>query len=444
MLFDKPIGQSIYKVSVLATIIVFLLIMFSIVRTSLFGQIDEEKHVYFEIVFLLFTAIMAEIAVVYLKQQTVIILMILGIILSNSFMDIAWDFLGSMQLPIEIPAHPPDIFRNSHVITVFAQLGAIILLFKIGLHSKIEKIFTSENIMVAIAGVIVPFIVGYFYAVQTGGNFAYSMFVGAALTATSVGVTVAILKEMNVLGKKFADMIIGAAIIDDVLSLLVFSLVINVTTAQNGGYNELAITIGTALIFIAGAVLIGGYFINYFDKRALDTRQFLLAIALMLMLSYVAEVLNLSAIVGAFLAGIILNKSRHYKMLEDNTTVLELIFVPMFFISLGMQVDVKALAVFIVPILVLSVLAVVTKLIGCGIAALIARLKFIEAAIVGIGMVPRGEVALIIASIGFSRNVLDASEYSIISAMALLTSIIVPSALAYLIKRSEKKEEKDP
>ncbi|NYZ77136.1 cation:proton antiporter [Candidatus Micrarchaeota archaeon] len=160
--------------------------------------------------------------------------------------------------------------------------------------------------------------------------------------------------------------------------------------------------------------------------------------AFMLFFGYAAEIIGLSAIVGAFLAGIILNRSRHYEALEEKTYGLELIFMPIFFISLGMLVDVNALGVFFVPILVITAIAMVTKIIGCGAAALGAKLSFNESLIVGVGMMPRAEVALIIAAIGLSKGMLSAAEYSVISAMALLTAFIAPPLLVRLLEKSGK------
>ncbi|MFH1447460.1 MAG: cation:proton antiporter, partial [Candidatus Micrarchaeota archaeon] len=343
--------------------------------------------------------------------------------------------LHGMSLPFDIPLEPPSIIRDQSIVTIFAQLGAIILLFKVGLHSKIEHIFSRENFLVALAGVIFPFTVGYAYATYTGENFAYTMFMAATLTATSVGVTVAILKEMNVVKERFSQVIIGAAVIDDVLALLILSLVLNMTSGEGAQLESIASTFFTALIFIAGAVISGKYFIRYFDRRELGARRFTLALALMLFFSYVAEVVNLSAIVGAFIAGLILNKSRHYGSLEEKTYGLELMFMPIFFISLGMLVDVSAISEFFIPILIITFLAIITKLIGCTMASLYAKLSASEALVVGAGMVPRGEVALIIASIGLSKAVLTQQEYSIMASMALLTTFFAPPVLASLIRR---------
>lgn len=436
----KDVGEKLSSIITLLLLSIFLLLILSIVRTSIFGYVEEEKHIYFEIVFLLLLAVFAEMIVFYLKQQNVIVLLILGIVMSASFMTMVWSFLLSLNLPLALPQQPPTIIRDEGIINVFAQLGAIILLFKVGLHSKVERIFSKENTFVASAGVILPFVCGYFYASLTDGNFAYSMFVGAALTATSVGITVAMLKEMGLLTKRFAEVIIGAAVIDDVLGLLVLSLVINLTSAGAGSEQALVsvgMTFITVFVFMAGAVAASRYFIEYYDRKEMSARRFLIAMAFMLFFAYVAEVIGLSAIVGAFLSGVILNRSRHLSVLEEKTYGLELLFMPIFFISLGMLMDINALGSFFVPILVITAIAIATKLIGCGAAAVGVGLSPREAAIIGFGMAPRGEVALIIAAIGLSKGVLTVAEYTILSAMALLTAFLVPPILVRLLRMKE-------
>ncbi len=418
----------------LVIIVLFGILILTVVRASLFGTIEEDKHIYFEIVFLLLLAVIGELAVTHLKQPSVMILMLLGVVIGPSFLLLLFSFIQTLNLPFQIPSEPPNILRFDEVIHVFAQLGAIILLFKVGMHSKIESVFSKENVVVATSGVIIPFAVGYLYATTTGGNFAYSMFLGAALTATSVGVTVAVLKEMNRVKEKFAQVIIGAAVIDDILGLLVLSFVINVS----GGVDSLAPilqTFASAVLFLVGGVFAGKLFIEYLDRKEMSSRRLMVVLAFMLFYAYIAEFIQLSAIVGAFLAGIILNRSRHIQQIEDSTYGLEVLFTPIFFITLGMLIDVNSLFIFASAIIVITVLAMLSKIVPCYLASLASKLSQKDSLLVGVGMAPRGEVALIVASIGLTKGILDVSEYSIISAMALLTTFVVPPMLSFILKK---------
>ncbi|HSB46545.1 MAG TPA: cation:proton antiporter [Candidatus Bilamarchaeum sp.] len=424
----KQILSNIAPFIVLA---LFAVLMMTVVRTSIFGAVEPEKHIYFEIVFLLLLAVVGELVVMHLHLPSVMILLVLGILISPSFLSAVWPMVYGSGAPV--PPEPPEILRLEEVIHVFAQLGAVILLFKVGLHNKIDGIFSKDNLFVAVAGVIVPFFVGFAYASLSGGNFAYSMFLGAALTATSVGVTVALLKEAGMLDERFAKIIIGAAVIDDILGLLVLSFVINISSGGDS-LLPLAYTAVSAAVFLFGSIIAGDHFLRYLDRSELSPRRFMLAVAFMLLYAYVAEFIKLSAIVGAFIAGVILNRSRHINEIEEKTYGLELIFMPIFFISLGILVDVSSLIQFAIPILALTLIAMLTKVLPCAAASLLARMNLKESLAVGIGMSPRGEVALIVASLGLTSGILSSAEYSLISAMALLTTFLTPPMLSRLLK----------
>jgi len=412
----------IKKIGIATMGLLFVILFFSIIRESVFGYVSAEKHFLFEIVFLLLLAVIAETVVVYFKQPTVMVLLILGMLLSPGFLNLS------------------GIFTNEHMVQTFAQLGAIILMFRVGLHNEIKKIFAVGNFIVAFLGVVIPFIMGYFYAIYTGGSFAYAMFLGAALTATSVGVTAAILKEFGMLNKTFAQTILGAAVIDDVLGLLVLAFVINAESGISARTLESLIVIFLwAVVFIVGGILAGRWFVSTrVDKGEFNDKRFLYAVAFVFFYAYVAEYVGLSSIVGAFLAGLLLNQSRNIKQISEKIYGLEVVFVPVFFISLGILVDVNSVLTFFAPILAITMIAIATKVVGCGIGARIMGLGESESLAVGLGMSPRAEVALIIALLGLSNGVLTSAEYSMITAMALLTTLLTPPLLKYMIQKIEK------
>ncbi|MCK4319961.1 cation:proton antiporter [Candidatus Micrarchaeota archaeon] len=431
--------EKLFKPLILfSTFLVFIVLLISLINSSLFAGVDPEKHAIFEIVFLLFIAILAETLVLYLKQPTVILLLVLGILIGPSFIDLIWPYLvGTFPF---LPSTGPHFILNEPLITIFAQLGAIILMFKVGLHTKIQDVFKMDNALVAFLGVLVPFIVGCGYALITGGSFVYSLFLGAAFTATSVGVTVALLQEMGLIKKKFSQMIIGAAIIDDILSLLALSLIINLPTSF-ADLAPSALTFLFSFVFIIGGLYAGRLFIKSFiDVGPLDNKTFLYILSFVFFYAYFAEHIGLSSIVGAFIAGTILNQSKHIGEIDKRMYALGAIFIPIFFISMGMLLDVGAIWVFGLPILIITVLAVLSKLIGCGIGALLSGFNKRDSVMVGLGMGPRGEVSLIIALIGLSSGVLNQAEYTIISAMALLTTLVGPP-LMNLIARSREDDK---
>lgn len=433
-----------------ATVLFFalaLLLFISVLRTSLFGEIDEEKKIWFELSFLLLAAITAEMFVNYIKQPMVMVLLLVGVAISPSASGMAYSFvsgaangvlaIGGVQL--ELPQQAPHFVQSGGLVEIFAKLGAILLLFKIGLHCETKKIFNVRNLVIALLGVVVPFAGGYYFAIMGGHSFYYALFLGAALTATSVGVTVAVLEELGLLHTQMAQSLLGAAVIDDILALLVLSFVQGMPAGGAGGEMLLPIAslIATTLVFVIGGIVLGRFVVTtYFDpavgEEKMPKKGFLAMLMYLLFYAYVAEFIGLSAIVGAFIAGITMNYSRKTGRLLDMFYPLEALFTPVFFISLGLLVDVNALAQNIVPILAITLLAIATKVVGCAIGAVASGSKAREGIAIGVGMVPRGEIALIIGLYGLSAltpegvPVLGAGEYAIIASMAFITTIISP------------------
>ncbi|MFH1199849.1 MAG: cation:proton antiporter [Candidatus Micrarchaeota archaeon] len=426
-----------------------VLLFLSAIRASLFSDQGEETRIWFEVTFLLLLAVLAELLVIYLRQPVVMVLLLVGVLVAPGTVKLLWPMVAQTlnaflaYFAASIPAQAPHLIPLEGTVMVFAKLGSIILLFKIGLHSEITKIFNAKNFAVALLGVIIPFAAGFAYAQMTGGSTAYALFLGAALTATSVGVTVAVLAEFGVMHKPYAQIILGAAVIDDILALLALSFVKNVPTALTAeALAPLAVVLATAAVFVIGGISLGRLIVRkYFNRVTQETfsnKTFLLALAFLLMYAYVAEVVGLSAIVGAFIAGVTLNYSRIVAKINELMAPLEMLFTPIFFISLGMFVDIAAIPAQLLPIIAITLIAALTKVAGYGIAALAAGAGRKDAIIVGVGMIPRGEIALIVALYGLTATVngvqaITPAEYTVITAMAFLTTVIVPPVLQKLV-----------
>ena len=228
--------------------------------------------------------------------------------------------------------------------------------------------------------------------------------------------------------------------IDDVLALLVLSLVENFPSKPDMvSIFPTFYVLVMATIFVVGGIKLGQYIVlRHFDK--LDARgnvkntTFLGILVYVLSYAYVAEFIGLSAIVGAFLAGITLNYSRITNKLFELFYPLEAFFTPVFFISLGMFVDIPTLVHSIIPILIITAIAVSAKIVGCGIASRLSGMSTRDSILVGVGMIPRAEIALIIGLFGLTSHVIQAAEYSIIASMAFLTTVTVPSVLQRLLR----------
>src|SRR3989338_4868202 len=265
-------------------------------------------------------------------------------------------------------------------VSILAQIGGIILLFLVGLESNFREIYTRKAFQVALAGVAVPFVAGYLTALAFGLDSVSSLFIAAAISATSIGITAAVLKELGKINSETAKLIIGAAVIDDILGLIVLSVVASVP----GGLQVagVALTVIKALVFVIVAILVGdkllSRLVDFFDYHVIGVHSpkttFMLAMGLAFAYSFIAEYIGLSAIVGAFLAGVSLARSMNVRLFYVGTEYLEVIFTSIFFVSLGIIVSLsEALAIW--PfILVLTIVAALTKIVGCGFVAW--KLKF--------------------------------------------------------------------
>ena len=320
----------------------------------------------------------------------------------------------------------------SDTISILAEFGVIFLLFNVGLETKPQSIFVvgRRAMIVAVLGVVLPFVAGYFIAIAWGGSFVESMFIGAALVATSVGITARVLGSMGLLDTSTARIILGAAVIDDILGLIILSLV-SAVGQGSVSYVGLAKTAVAAVLFTVFVALVGSRVINglapFIQRLRLGKPFFTLGLILCLGLSVASAYVGVAAIIGAFLAGMALAEAteENHKMHRLTSGVTEFL-VPFFLVNIGMQLN---LSVFrdtsvIVFALVLTAIAVVTKFVGCGIGAW--GMKRREMAQIGIGMVPRGEVGIVVAQIGLGLGVIGQSFFAAVLFMAVATTLIAP------------------
>jgi Kef-type K+ transport system membrane component KefB len=369
----------------------------------------------FQMSLLLFVALAGYLIASRINQSAVIGLILMGLLVGPSFLGLITytDFIRSL-----------------------AHLGAVILLFVIGLEFHLKDILSARNGVIAGIGVIIPWIGGYWLSLLFGFDIPSAIFIGTALTATSIAITANVLKELGKLQTEAAKAIIGAAVIDDVLSLLVLAISSDVVsgTFSVGGIAIVALK-AIAFIVIAGAfgLLVVSRFFERLDTTAFVEKypEFIFIFAMMMAFLYamLADAVGLSAIVGAFIAGVSfvgvhLNRSRS---LKEGADYLQIIFASIFFVSLGILADFHALTMEIVLFLfVLTIVAIVTKVIGCGIPAKLAGLCTKDAFIVGFGMAPRGEVAMIVALIGLNAGIIGQGVYVTLVLMSLLTTVITP------------------
>lgn len=330
-----------------------------------------------------------------------------------------------------------------------SELGAILLLFSVGLETLLGDLKKVGFVafLSGLIGVVFPLIVGTGWGIYQSYSLPVSLFIGSAFVATSAGITARVIQELNVMDKVESKVILGAAVIDDILAMLVLGVV---TSMQGGG------SVDTAGIVINTVKAIGFVFlVGFLGSRTMKRQwRFLdapispfsplsLSLSLCLLLSLGATYVGLAPIIGAFLAGMIIAESPHRHSLHKQLEPIIVFIVPFFFVVSGAMVDLSQLASFesVMMVIVVTVLATLTKFIGCGAGAL--KLGKKSAAIIGIGMVPRGEVGIIIASLGKQMGLFSEQIFSVLIVMSLLTSVIAPPALGALFASQKDDEGSD-
>lgn len=335
------------------------------------------------------------------------------------------------------------------VVHVLAELGVLLLLFEIGLETDLREMFRvgPASLAVATVGVILPFALGFAYwaylphadAIASGDRVTEGIFIGATLTATSVGITARVLSDLGHMASREARIILGAAVIDDVLGLVILSVVSGVASGAAVSLFGIARTFGVAVGFLAIAVVAGRFLMpRLFDVVVrMRVRYVLLvfAFAFALALSGTAAVAGSALIIGAFAAGLILSGTNQFDTIEREVKPIASIFTPIFFVSIGSAVDLRLLD----PTNPASrgTLAIAAALIALAIVGKVAAgwaapwVPF-RRLVVGVGMVPRGEVGLIFADIGRRSGVLGEEVFGAVLLMIMATTFVAPPALKAL------------
>jgi len=380
-------------------------------------------HFSYEMSILLFLAFAGFFIANRLRQPTAVVNILLGILIGPTLLQI--------------------IQYNTTVQTV-AYLGAIFQIFIAGLEYKSHNIYTIKNILIALGGSIFPWIVGYFVSTFFF-NSIHSIFIATTMTATSIAVSVAILKELGLLQRKMSNIIIGAALVDDILGLLMLSITKSYLVSQD--LLPVFLTkAGFSTLFLVIAMLLGPYISRIASRihswakvQKIHYLAYLFAITIAFLYGALAELVGLSAIVGAFLAGFVLEKL-NYQDFKVGAQYVGVIFSSIFFISLGILVSVKFTESIVRLVLILTLVAVVSKIIGSTLLALITKVKAKEAIIIGVAMVPRGEVAMVTALIGLNMGIITQEIYSTLIIMAVLTCLVTPTLLKLTLRLVRRKQ----
>lgn len=330
----------------------------------------------------------------------------------------------------------------------FAQIGVIILMFIAGLESDLQllKRYLKPSVLVALLGVVIP--VGGSYLVARAYNLPLteSLFIGVIFAATSVSISVEVLKEMNALSSREGTTILGAAVVDDVLAVIILSVLVSTTGTAVGGHaasSNLLVTTLLQVVYFAAIYFVVRWLAPYMAKIGqrllIPMGETLMAIILCFGMAYVAELVGLSDVVGAFFAGIAISQTSARSTVDRHIEpVGYAVFIPVFFVSIGLNMDFTGLSKQLSFIAVLTVVAILTKLLGAGGGAKLAGFSWASATAVGAGMVSRGEMALIIAQIGFAAKLMSPTRYSGIVTAIVLATLVAPFLLRVAMNRVTK------
>lgn len=333
------------------------------------------------------------------------------------------------------------------VLHLLSELGVIILLFAIGLETDLKKLLQvgGASSAVAITGVVLPFALGYATCRLFGLSEMVSVVAGATLTATSVGITARVLSDLNYLQAQESQIVLGAAVIDDVIGLVILAIVAGVSQGEGvSAWAAARITL-IAFGFLAGTLLIGRWIVPPLVTRAskidLPGTPTILALIIALGLAWLANFAGSATIIGAFAAGLLVREARDAHAIERGITQLGHFFVPLFFVIVGAAVDVTAFNPFDAEnhkTLVLGTALIVAAVVGKYAAGYTPYWIRCDKRVIGAGMIPRGEVGLIFAQLGLTSEVFDSRMYSAIALMVLVTTFIAPPLLKTLIPPAKK------
>ena len=339
-----------------------------------------------------------------------------------------------------------NIVQESEFLDHIAEIGVIVLMFSAGLETDISELKKSgrNSFVIAVIGVLVPLIAGYVLASFFNTEpeaFLQNMFIGVILTATSVSISVETLKEMGKLSTPSGNAILGAALIDDILGIVALTII----TGMADTSVQLTEVMLKIVVFFVLAIVVGVFarkgIEKLFDRYQKVHRRFsILSFAFCLLFAYVAEAFfGVADITGAFIAGLIISgKSRCNYVQMRIETLSYLLISPVFFASIGLKVVLPEMSTSIMIFSVLLlVLAILTKIVGCGLGAKLCRYENIQSLRIGIGMVSRGEVALIVASKGIKVGLMNEAFFGPIIIMVVLTTVITPILLKIVFKDRE-------
>ncbi|WP_066256547.1 cation:proton antiporter [Neobacillus drentensis] len=377
----------------------------------------------FELAIILFASKMAGDLCVKLGQPSVLGKLLIGVILGPAVLGLVSD---------------------TKTLADLSQIGVILLMFIAGMETDLNEFRRTwkASTFVGISGIIVPLGLGYVAGILINMTTIQALFLGLLLSATSVSISVQALKELDKLQSKEGTTILGAAVIDDVLVIVALAFLMSMA----GGEVNLSMMIMKKVLFFMGAILVAWKVVPWVLKKfaPLKVTESLVSGALIIcfLFAYVAEITGVAAIIGAYIAGVAINQTNYKKKIFAKVeTISYSIFVPVFFTSIGVAVSFDGISKNFGLIIGFSILAILTKLIGAALGAKLAHFSWKNALGIGAAMVSRGEVALIIATIGLETNLISQELFAVLVVVVLITTIVTPPMMKFFFNEGGKRTE---
>lgn len=327
-----------------------------------------------------------------------------------------------------------------------AEMGVIFLMFMAGLEIDLDEMRRAGKTATSVGtmGVVVPLLLGGGTALLFGYSASESLFVGVVLTATSVSISAQTLLELGKLRTKVGTVLLGAAVIDDVEGILLLSIVIAILTGAEGGALSILFTIARMAIFLVGSFLLGRWLfpriLDAIERWPISQPVLSFAVVVVLLYSWSAEIVGaVAAITGAFIAGVLFGRTRFQHTIDEGMRGLSYaFFIPIFFTSIGLHTDIGLLttSTFWLAI-VICIVAILSKVIGCGLGARLTGMSNVESLQIGVGMISRGEVGLIVATVGVAQGLVGDEVFAVTVLMVLVTTLVTPLLLRMAFRLSD-------
>lgn len=344
--------------------------------------------------------------------------------------------VGKLMIGVVIGPALLGWVENSHIIDELSEIGVLLLMFMAGLETDLTELKRSlkSSSAVAVGGIILPFLGGYATGLMMGMEVSHAIFLGLLLSATSVSISVQSLKDLNLLKSRESTTLLGAAIIDDILVVVLLAFVMSLF---GGGDVNLWVVVGKKLFFfILAAVFIWKvvkWVMRWLAPLRVSESVISAGLIVCFFMAYMAESFGVAGIIGAFAAGLAISQTEYKHEVEHKLEpIAYTIFVPIFFVSVGFSVSFEGIGEQLGLLVILTLVAVLTKLIGSGLGAKLTGYSIRSSMGIGSGMVSRGEVALIIATIGLESGLLEQRYFTVLVIVVILTTLVTP----FLLKKT--------